>query len=174
MSVRVVTLHPCTAWPEHSPFWAGLSAVWQVLHDDASTAPALIVIHSHLLGGVAASACSLPPFLPASDPHLPDARQGKVLSLNHLEDKRFTYMDTQLSRPTLSLSKCTMTLPLIPCILRYNFERTGRTQPHAGDVAPLSLRNAPEPDRSAAPLISLEVMFTNGRIHSLSSNQPRR
>ena len=40
----------------------------------------------------------LSPFLPASDPRLPDARQGRVLSLHHLEGKFFTYMNTQLSR----------------------------------------------------------------------------
>lgn len=60
--------------------------------------PLLIVIHSHLLDGITASACSLPPFLPASDPHLPDARQGKVLSLHNLKGKFFTYMNTQLSK----------------------------------------------------------------------------
>ena len=60
--------------------------------------PSLIVIHSHLLDGITASAGSLPPFLPASDPRLPDVRQGKVLSLHHLKDKSFTYMDTQLSK----------------------------------------------------------------------------
>jgi len=60
--------------------------------------PSLIVIHSHLLDGITASACSLPPFLPASDPRLPVARQGKVLSLHHLKGKFFTYMNTQLSK----------------------------------------------------------------------------
>jgi hypothetical protein len=44
------------------------------------------------------SVCSLPPFLPASDPHLPNARLGKALLLHHLESKTFTYKDTQLSR----------------------------------------------------------------------------
>ena len=66
--------------------------------DDASTISSLIVIHSHLLDGITASAGSLPPFLPASDPRLPDVRQGKVFSLHHLEDKVFTYLNTQLSR----------------------------------------------------------------------------
>ena len=58
----------CTAWPEHVPF-LGLAyqPLWQVVHDDASVAPSF-VIHSHLLDGIAASVCRLPPFLPASDP----------------------------------------------------------------------------------------------------------
>jgi hypothetical protein len=43
-------------------------------------------------------ASRLSPFPPASDPRLPVARQGKVLSLHHLEGKDFTYMNTQLSR----------------------------------------------------------------------------
>ena len=43
-------------------------------------------------------ASRLSPFLPASDPRIPDARQGKVLSLHHLEDWSFTSMNTQLSR----------------------------------------------------------------------------
>ena len=60
--------------------------------------PSTIVIHSHLLDGITASACSLPPFLPASDPRLPNARQGKVLSLHHLKGKYFAYMNTQLSK----------------------------------------------------------------------------
>jgi len=37
-------------------------------------------------------------FLPASDLRLPDARQGKVLSLHHLEGRVYTYKDTQLLR----------------------------------------------------------------------------
>ena len=97
--------------------------------------PSLIVIPCpELVEGIATClgrwrllASRLSPFLPASNPRLPGARQGKVLSLHHLEGKSFAYMNTQLSRLALSLSKCTMTLPLIPCILRYNFERTGRT-----------------------------------------------
>ncbi len=85
--------------PETVPFWAlPVSQVWQVLHDDASTTPSLIVIHGHLLGAMTTLASRLSPFLPASDPRLPDARQGKVLSLHHLEGKSFTYMNTQLSR----------------------------------------------------------------------------
>ena len=111
VSIRVVTMRQCTAWPEHLPFWACLStglASCAHLHracaqrkcrcDDASTTPSLIVIHSHLLDGIAASLCSLPPSLPASDPRLPNARLGRVLSLHHLEGKTFTYRDTQLSR----------------------------------------------------------------------------
>jgi len=135
-------MHQCIAWPEHNPlfrqaqhkFGLACQPVWQVLHDslpraerrDASVTPS-IVIHSHLLDGIATSVCGLPPFLPASDPRLPNARLGMVLSLHHLEDKVFTYRDTQLSRPALSLSKCTTTLPLSLRTLRYNFERTGRT-----------------------------------------------
>ena len=96
----------CTAWPEHSPFWACLSTVLaSSAHstcglcrcDDASITPSF-VIHSHLLDGIATSVCSLPPFLPASDPRLPNARLGMVLLLHHLESKSFTYRDTQLSR----------------------------------------------------------------------------
>ena len=125
----MVATHLCTVQPETIPIWVlPISQIWQVLHDDASTVPSLIVIHSHLLDGITALARRLPPFLPASDPRLPDVRQEKVLSLHHLEGKSFTYMNTQLSRPALSLSKCSMTLLLIPCILRYNFEQTGRTQ----------------------------------------------
>jgi hypothetical protein len=90
---------PC-AWVRYGlrpdPFWACESAVPQVVLDDASTIPSLIVIHSHLLDGITTSASSLPPFLPSSDPRLPDARQGKVLSLHHLEGRSFTYKDTQL------------------------------------------------------------------------------
>jgi hypothetical protein len=74
-----------------------------------------------------ASVCDLPPFLPASDLRLPNARLGKVLLLHHLERKTFTYKDTQLPRPALSSSKCTIALPLILRTLRYNFEQTGRT-----------------------------------------------
>ena len=85
--------------------------------------PLLIVIHSQLLDGITASACSLPPFLPASDPRLPDARQGKVLSLHHLEDKVFTYMNTQLSKYN--------DLAAHPPIF-IGFERTGRTPPLQG------------------------------------------
>ena len=66
--------------------------------DDASSIPSFIIIHSHLLDGITTSASSLPPFLPASDPRLPDARQGKVLSLHHLEGRSYTYKDTQLLR----------------------------------------------------------------------------
>ncbi len=81
---------PC-AWVRYGlrpdPFWACESAVPQVVLDDASTIPSLIVIHSHLLDGITTSASSLPPFLPSSDPRLPDARQGKVLSLHHLEGR---------------------------------------------------------------------------------------
>jgi hypothetical protein len=80
--------------------------------------PSLIVIHSHLLDGITASACSLPPFLPASDPRLPDAHQGKVLSLHHLKGKFFTYMNTQLSKYN--------DLAAHPPIY-IGFERTGRT-----------------------------------------------
>jgi hypothetical protein len=95
----VVTAHLCTWQPETVPFWVlPISQIWQVLHDDASTTPSLIVIRSHLLDGITALARCLPPFLPAADPRLPDARQGKVLSLHHLEGKDFTYMNTQLSR----------------------------------------------------------------------------
>ena len=65
--------------------------------DDASITPS-IVIHSHLLDGIVTSVCDLPPFLPASDPRLPNARLGMVLLLHHLESKSFTYRDTQLSR----------------------------------------------------------------------------
>ena len=67
------------------------------MHDDASITPSF-VIHSHLLDGIATSVCGLPPFLPASDPCLPNTRLGKVLLLHHLESKSFTYRDTQLSR----------------------------------------------------------------------------
>jgi len=67
------------------------------VHDDASITPS-IVIHSHLLDGIVTSVCDLPPFLPASDPRLPNARLGMVLLLHHLESKTFTYRDTQLSR----------------------------------------------------------------------------
>ena len=67
------------------------------MHDDASITPS-IVIHSHLLDGIVTSVCDLPPFLPASDPRLPNARLGMVLLLHHLESKTFTYRDTQLSR----------------------------------------------------------------------------
>ena len=106
VSIRVVTMRRCTAWPEHSPFWACLSTVLaSCAHstcglcrcDDASIAPSF-VIHSHLLDGIATSVCSLPPFLPASDLCLPNARLGKVLLLHHLESKTFTYRDTQLSK----------------------------------------------------------------------------
>jgi len=60
-------------------------------------------LHSSLsiatcLGRWRLMASRLSPFLPASDPRLPVARQGKVLSLHHLEGKVFTYMNTQLSR----------------------------------------------------------------------------
>jgi len=60
--------------------------------------PSFIIIHRDLLDGITASASSLPPFLPASDLRLPDARQGQVLSLHHLKGKVFTYMNTQLSK----------------------------------------------------------------------------
>jgi len=83
--------------------------------------PSTIVIHSHLLDGITASACSLPPFLPASDPRLPNARQGKVLSLHHLKGKSFAYMNTQLSKynnlaahpPTLRRFRANGSHPLI-------------------------------------------------------------
>ena len=134
VSVRVVTMCRCTAWPEHSPFWACLStALASCAHstcglcrcDDASITPSF-VIHSHLLDGIAASVCSLPPFLPASDPRLPDARLGMVLLLHHLESKSFTYRDTQLSR----FKDLAAHPPVLP-----GFERTGRThrvQPTSG------------------------------------------
>ncbi len=81
--------------PTYQPFSRFSMTTLQTMKNIVSL---LIVIHSHLLDGITASACSLPPFLPASDPRLPDARQGKVLSLHHLKDKVFTYMNTQLSR----------------------------------------------------------------------------
>ena len=80
--------------------------------------PSFIIIHSHLLDGITASASSLPPFLPASDPRLPDARQGQVLSLHHLKGKVFTYMNSQLSKFN--------DLVAHPPIF-IGFERTGRT-----------------------------------------------
>ena len=107
------------------PFGSCLSAIWQVLHDDASTAPSLTVIHSHLLSGVTALARSLPPFLPASDPRLPDARQGKALSLHHLEGRGFTYMDTQLSRYN--------DLAAHPPIFKDRFRANGSHPPPAAD-----------------------------------------
>jgi hypothetical protein len=79
------------------PFGLACQPLWQVVHDDASITPSF-VIHSHLLDGIVASVCDLPPFLPASDPRLPNARLGMVLLLHHLESKTFTYRDTQLSR----------------------------------------------------------------------------
>ena len=79
------------------PFGLACQPIWQVVHDDASITPSF-VIHSHLLDGIVASVCDLPPFLPASDPRLPKARLGMVLLLHHLESKSFTYRDTQLSR----------------------------------------------------------------------------
>ena len=90
------------------------------------------VIHSHLLDGIAASVCSLPPFLPASDPRLPDARLGMVLLLHHLESKNFIYRDTQLSR--------FMTLPLIPHLCRWfraNGSHTLLSQKPAHQTRPL-------------------------------------
>jgi hypothetical protein len=81
--------------------------------------PSFIVIHSHLLDGITASASSLPPFLPASDPRLPGARQGKVLSLHHLEDRVYTYKDTQLLR----YNDLNRSSP----VSKYRFERTDRT-----------------------------------------------
>jgi len=69
------------------------------LHSSFTTlVPAVQCRCSHLLDGITASASSLPPFLPVSDPRLPDARQGKVLSLHHLEGRNYTYKDTQLLR----------------------------------------------------------------------------
>ena len=65
------------------PFWACHSAVGQGLHDDASTAPLLIVTHNHLLDGSLRSARGLPPFLPAFDAGLPVPRRGRVLSPIH-------------------------------------------------------------------------------------------
>jgi hypothetical protein len=82
--------------------------------------PSFLIILSHLLDGIAASACSLPPFLPASDPRLPGACQGKVFSLHHLKGKVFTYMNTQLSKFN--------DLVAHPPIF-IGFERTGRTVP---------------------------------------------
>jgi hypothetical protein len=106
--------------PETVPFWVlPISQIWQVENYDASTTPSLIVIHSHLLDGITALAHRLPPFLPAADPRLPDARQGKVLSLHHLEGKDFTYMNTQLSRYN--------DLAAHPRAFKTCFERTGRT-----------------------------------------------
>ena len=69
------------------PFGPANSAVGQGLHDDASTAPLLIVTHSHLLDGSLRSARGLPPFLPAFDTGLPVPCRGKVLSLIHQRGK---------------------------------------------------------------------------------------
>ena len=47
------------AWPRYLPFWACLFQRWQVLLYGASTTASLIVSHSHLLDGIAASGSRL-------------------------------------------------------------------------------------------------------------------
>jgi hypothetical protein len=96
------------------------------LHSSLSIAPQQCGVAT-CLGRWRLLASRLPPFLPASDPRLPDARQGRTLSLHHLEGKSFTYMNTQLSRYN--------TLAAHPPAFKTGFERTGRThnvQPTSG------------------------------------------
>ena len=70
-------------------------------------------------------ASRLSPFLPASDPRLPGARQGKVLSLHHLEGKILAYMNTQLSRYN--------DLAAHPLYLAIQFRANGSHTPAAAD-----------------------------------------
>jgi len=57
----------CCMVRDQSHFGPACQPIWQGLHDDASTAPLLVVTHSHLLNGSLRSARGLPPFLPAFD-----------------------------------------------------------------------------------------------------------
>ena len=70
-------------------------------------------------------ASRLSPFLPASDPRLPGALQGKVLSLHHLEGKILAYMNTQLSRYN--------DLAAHPLYLAIQFRANGSHTPAAAD-----------------------------------------
>ena len=115
----MITAYRCTVQPETVPFWVlpisqfgklCMTTLQPHLHSSLSIATCL--------GRWRLMASRLSPFLPASDPRLPGARQGKVLSLHHLEGKILAYMNTQLSRYN--------DLAAHPPVYT-GFERTGRT-----------------------------------------------
>ena len=116
-----------TTWPEtRSLLGLRNQPFRRFVPDDASSIPSLIVIHSHLLDGITASASSLPPFLPASDPRLYDALQGTRRTPG---EGAFTSPPggQELHLQRHSVIKGTMTSTAHPRYQRYRFERTDRT-----------------------------------------------
>ncbi len=144
-------MHQCTAWPGYSPFWVlpvsqfgkfSMTTLHPCLHSSLSIATCL--------GRWRLLASRLSPFLPASDPRLPDARQGKVLSLHHLEGKVFTYMNTQLSRYN--------DLAAHPLYLAIQFRANGSHTKRAADVW--------ESARFTGIFLALGFSYISSRVHA--------
>ena len=119
VSVRAITMFLCTTWPEHVPFWA------LPINRFGKLCMTTLLSHLHSLSIVTCSTGLSHRF---ATYRLSFPLQTRVCQ-THAWGWCFysTAWRVRLSLTGTLSCQSTETLPLIPCILRYNFERTGRT-----------------------------------------------
>ena len=120
VSVRAITMFLCTTWPEHVPFWV------LPINRFGKLCMTTLLSHLHSLSIVTCSTGLSHRF---ATYRLSFPLQTRVCQ-THAWGWCFysTTWRVRLSLTGTLSCQGSMTLPLIPCTLRYNFERTGRTQ----------------------------------------------